>query len=153
MRVLVTGASGFLGRHLADLLAARGDRVTALALEPGPLSPAVRFVSADVRDMVRAYWLAAEKGEPGEVYNIASGEGITIRAMLDRLLALSSAKVSVEPDPARMRPSDVVVLLGDASKFRAATGWEPRIALERTLADTLDYWRAHYAARASRAGG
>ena len=101
----------------------------------------------DVRDMVRAYWLAAEKGEPGEVYNIASGRGITIRAMLDRLLAMSRVEVQVETDPARLRPSDVEVLLGDASKFRAATGWEPRIPLEQTLADSLDFWRGQFAAR------
>jgi GDP-4-dehydro-6-deoxy-D-mannose reductase len=100
----------------------------------------------DVRDVVRAYWLAATRGEPGEVYNIASGRGITIREMLDRLLALSTVEVRVETDPDRLRPSDVEVLLGDASKFRAATGWEPRIPLERTLADSLDYWRGRLAA-------
>jgi len=95
----------------------------------------------DVRDMVRAYWLAATKGRPGEVYNIASGTGITIRAMLDKLLALSKIAVKVEVDPARLRPSDVVTLIGDCSKFRADTGWEPRIPFDRTLADLLDYWR------------
>jgi GDP-4-dehydro-6-deoxy-D-mannose reductase len=100
----------------------------------------------DVRDMVRAYWLAAERGAPGEVYNIASGRGITIREMLDRLLAMSTVEVRVETDPERLRPSDVEVLLGDASKFRAATGWEPVIPLERTLADSLDYWRGRLAA-------
>jgi len=97
--------------------------------------------------MVRAYWLAAERGEPGEVYNIASGRGITIREMLDRLLAMARVAVRVETDPARLRPSDVEVLLGDSSKFRAATGWEPRIPLEQTLADSLDFWRGVYAAR------
>jgi len=101
----------------------------------------------DVRDMVRAYWLAAERGEPGEVYNIASGRGITIRDMLDKLLGMSTVAVDVQTDPARLRPSDVEVLLGDASKFRAATGWEPTIPLEQTLADTLDYWRGELASR------
>jgi len=124
------------------------------AIEAGAQEPVIRVGNldsvrdfTDVRDMVRAYWLAATRGEPGEVYNIASGSGITIRAMLDRLIAMSRATLRVEPDPARMRPSDVEVLLGDSSKFRAATGWEPRIPLETTLADTLDYWREHYAAR------
>ena len=116
------------------------------AIEAGRQEPVIRVGNldsvrdfTDVRDMVRAYWLAATKGEPGEVYNIASGRGITIREMLDRLLAMSKVEVRVETDPARLRPSDVEVLLGDASKFRAATGWEPRIPLEQTLADTLDY--------------
>jgi GDP-4-dehydro-6-deoxy-D-mannose reductase len=95
----------------------------------------------DVRDVVRAYWLALEKGVPGEVYNICSGKAWTIRQMLDLLLGMTSAQVKVEQDPARMRPSDVPVLLGDASKFRKATGWEPTIAFERTLRDLLDYWR------------
>lgn len=96
----------------------------------------------DVRDMVRAYWLAVTKGKPGEVYNIATGQGITIRGMLDKLLAMSKIEVKVEVDPDRLRPSDVEVLLGDSSKFRADTGWEPRIPFDTTLRDLLDYWRA-----------
>jgi GDP-4-dehydro-6-deoxy-D-mannose reductase len=96
----------------------------------------------DVRDMVRAYWLAVIKGKPGEVYNIATGQGITIRGMLDKLLAMSKIEVKVEVDPDRLRPSDVEVLLGDSSKFRADTGWEPRIPFDTTLRDLLDYWRA-----------
>ena len=96
----------------------------------------------DVRDVVRAYWLALEKAEPGEVYNICSGKDWTIRAMLDHLLTLTKVKVKVEQDPARMRPSDVPVLLGDASKFQKATGWEPTIPFEKTLSDLLEYWRA-----------
>jgi GDP-4-dehydro-6-deoxy-D-mannose reductase len=95
----------------------------------------------DVRDMVRAYWLAATRGKPGEAYNIASGRGITIRELLDTLVGLSSSQPEVRVDPTRLRPSDVETLLGDASKFRADTGWEPRIPLQQTLADLLDYWR------------
>ena len=124
------------------------------AIEAGLQAPVIRVGNldsvrdfTDVRDMVRAYWLAAEKGEPGEVYNIASGSGITIRAMLDRLIAKATVPVKVEIDPARLRPSDVEVLLGDASKFRARTGWAPRIPLEQTLVDSIDYWRGRYAAR------
>lgn len=101
----------------------------------------------DVRDMVRAYWLATQRAKPGEVYNIATGSGITIRAMLDKLLALAKVEVKVETDPARLRPSDVEVLIGDSSKFRGDTGWEPRIPFDTTLADLLDYWRARTAAR------
>ncbi len=96
----------------------------------------------DVRDMVRAYWLALEHCEPGEVYNIASGTAWRIGDLLDHLLSLSKTKITVKQDPARMRPSDVPVLLGDYSKFHAATGWKPTIPFEQTLADRLDYWRA-----------
>ncbi|HQN39958.1 MAG: GDP-mannose 4,6-dehydratase [Acidobacteria bacterium] len=100
----------------------------------------------DVRDMVRAYWLAVQRARPGEVYNIATGNGITIRAMLDKLIALARVEVRVETDPARLRPSDVEVLIGDSSKFRGDTSWEPRIPFDQTLADLLDYWRARVAA-------
>ncbi|MGB3563847.1 MAG: GDP-mannose 4,6-dehydratase [Thermoanaerobaculia bacterium] len=95
----------------------------------------------DVRDTVRAYWLAVEKGRPGEVYNIASGREITIRQLLDKLVELSRTRVEIEVDPERLRPSDVEVLIGDASKFHADTGWEPTIPLEQTLEDLLDFWR------------
>lgn len=97
---------------------------------------------SDVRDVVRAYWLSLEKGEPGEVYNICSGTAWTIREMLDMLLGMTKVKVKIEQDASRMRPSDVPVLLGDASKFRKATGWQPTIPFEQTLRDLLDYWRA-----------
>lgn len=96
----------------------------------------------DVRDMVRAYWLALERCEPGEVYNICSGKAWTIRAVLDHLLGLSRARIEVRQDPARLRPSDVPILLGDNTKFVTATGWAPTIPFERTLADMLEHWRA-----------
>jgi len=95
----------------------------------------------DVRDTVKAYWLAVLKGKPGEVYNIATGKGIKISKVLDMLIGMSKAKITVEKDPARMRPSDVLILIGDSSKFRKATGWKPEIKFEKTLKDILDYWR------------
>lgn len=97
----------------------------------------------DVRDMVRGYWLSLEgKCEPGEAYNICSGTDYRIQDVLDELIEMSGQKVDVREDPERLRPSDVPVLLGDASKFREATGWEPTIPYEQTLQDMLDYWRA-----------
>jgi GDP-4-dehydro-6-deoxy-D-mannose reductase len=95
----------------------------------------------DVRDMVRAYWLAVTKAKPGEVYNIATGNGIRISEMLNRLIEISGLDVKIEVDPDRLRPSDVEILIGDASKFKANTGWEPRIPFEQTLNDLLGYWR------------
>ena len=97
---------------------------------------------SDVRDIVRAYWLALEKGEPGEVYNIATGRAWTIREVLDRLLSMTQAKIEVRQDPARLRPSDVPILIGDATKFVKVTGWQPTIPFEQTLRDMLDYWRS-----------
>ncbi|HEY0068550.1 MAG TPA: GDP-mannose 4,6-dehydratase, partial [Chloroflexia bacterium] len=95
----------------------------------------------DVRDMVRAYLLAITQGEPGGVYNIGSGQAYTIQSLLDAFLAASKVPVEVRQDPARMRPSDIPVLLCDASRFKQRTGWVPQIPLERTLHDILDYWR------------
>ena len=95
----------------------------------------------DVRDMVKAYWLAVEKGVPGEVYNLGSGKDVTIRKMLDMLLEHSNMKIDVRQDPSRMRPSDVEILLADTTKFHELTGWVPEIPLEKTLGDLLDYWR------------
>lgn len=96
---------------------------------------------SDVRDVVRAYWLAVNRCTPGEAYVIASGKSYTVREMLDLLLSMSNVEVKVKEDPDRMRPSDVMVLRGDPSKFRAATGWEPEIPLKQTLSDLLDHWR------------
>ena len=95
----------------------------------------------DVRDMVRAYWLAPEKGEDGEVYNVGTGGTISMHQLLDMLLALTKVEVRVQVDPERLRPSDVQILQADPTKFRKQTGWEPIIPFEKTLRDLLDYWR------------
>ncbi len=95
----------------------------------------------DVRDMVRAYWLALEHGAPGEVYNLCSGRGYTVRNVLEILLALAQTKVEIREDSARLRPSDVEILLGDCTRFRQVTGWQPTIPFDVTLKDLLDYWR------------
>lgn len=95
----------------------------------------------DVRDMARGYYLATLKGKPGEVYNICSGKAWEIGDVLDYLLKQSSVKVTIKRDPARMRPSDVPILLGDNSKFVKQTGWKPSIPFEKTLTDLLNYWR------------
>ncbi|HEX9014522.1 MAG TPA: GDP-mannose 4,6-dehydratase [Chloroflexota bacterium] len=95
----------------------------------------------DVRDMVRAYWLTLEKCTPGEVYNIGSGTTRPVQEVLDTLVSLSKARIDIRQDPARMRPSDVKILWSDPTKFQDATGWRPQIPFEKTLEDTLDYWR------------
>jgi len=94
-----------------------------------------------VRDMLRAYWIALEKAEPGEAYNVGSGRTWSVREMLDVLLSHSTVKITLREDPARLRPSDVKILWADTTKFHKATGWEPTIPFEQTLLDTLAYWR------------
>lgn len=98
---------------------------------------------SDVRDIVRGYYLAVEKGEPGEVYNICSGKCWKIEKVLDILLSYSKVKVEVKSDPSRLRPSDVPILLGDFSKFHKMCGWRPEIPFEKTLEDLLNYWREY----------
>lgn len=101
----------------------------------------------DVRDIVRAYWIVLEHGDPGEVYNVGSGRAVPVQAILDGLLALTTADIRVEVDPALLRPSDSPAQVCDPGKLRARTGWEPRIALEQTLRDLLDYERARLTER------
>lgn len=100
---------------------------------------------SDVRDMVKGYWLALDKGQPGEVYNICSGNDYSIQHVLDILLGLTKLKIKVLADPARMRPSDVPVLVGDNTKFVKQTGWHPTIPFTKTLEDILNYWREQLA--------
>lgn len=95
----------------------------------------------DVRDVVRAYFLAATKGQPGEVYNIGSGSGRRIQDILDMLIGMSRVPVKVAEDPALLRPLDVPSLICDSSRLQRHTGWTPEIPLERTLRDLLDWWR------------
>lgn len=95
----------------------------------------------DVRDVVRAYRLLAEKGSAGEVYNLGTGQGTRIADALETLRSLARVPIEVHVDPARVRPVDQPLLIADASKLRLATGWEPRVSISRTLADMLDYWR------------
>jgi GDP-4-dehydro-6-deoxy-D-mannose reductase len=134
---------GQLDRFLVPALARR---VAAAELDGtdtiavGNLDP-VRDIS-DVRDVVRAYRLLVEHAAAGEVYNVCSGVGHSVAEIADLLLARARRPLRVEADPALVRPVDVPRLVGDASKLRAATGWEPEFSLGDTLAAVLDHERA-----------
>ena len=95
----------------------------------------------DVRDMVKAYLLALEKGRLGDVYNLGSGKSYEIKDILDKMISKSSAKISIETSESLMRPSDNPELVCDFSKFNKLTGWSPEIDIDKTLEDTLEYWR------------
>ena len=95
----------------------------------------------DVRDMMHAYYLAITRGEPGDIYNIGSGKGRPIQWLLDTLISMSHVSVEIKQDPARMRPSDIPSNVCDNSHFVRQTDWQPRIDLEQTLRDVLEYWR------------
>jgi GDP-4-dehydro-6-deoxy-D-mannose reductase len=94
----------------------------------------------DVRDTVSALWLLAEKGAPGEVYNVCSGVGRSVREVLELLIALAGNEIQYQVVPEKMRSHDVCTCIGDNGKLKAL-GWRPEISFERTLADMLDYWR------------
>lgn len=115
------------------------ERGEQTSLRVGNLEPVRDFL--DVRDGTRALFLLAERGMPEEVYNICSGVGRPVRAVLEILLSLATRPIPVEPDPSRLRPADEPVVVGDSSKLRAL-GWEPQVPLEETLRSMLDYWRA-----------
>jgi GDP-4-dehydro-6-deoxy-D-mannose reductase len=95
----------------------------------------------DVRDVARAYWLAATHGKAGGVYNICSNRRTSIRQVLDILLAESETEVEVEVDPHRLRAADIPYLVGDHTRFSSATGWQPEVPLTKTLGDLLAWWR------------
>jgi GDP-4-dehydro-6-deoxy-D-mannose reductase len=137
-----TFAESSFARQIAEIEAGRREPV----LDVGNLD-AVRDI-ADVRDVVRAYWLLLERGEPGGVYNVCSGKGVRLRDLLQRLVELAGVAVEVRVDPQRLRPLDVPALVGDPTRLRRATGWEPRRGLDETLRDLLDDWRARVGAAA-----
>lgn len=99
----------------------------------------------DVRDIVRAYYLALTKGKAGEVYNLGSSRALAIREILDELLRMSDVSVRVERDAQRMRPADIPVLVCDCGRFKADTNWEPEYDISRSLHDVLSYWRCSVA--------
>ncbi len=128
-------AASAFARQLAEIEAGMRPPVVTV----GNLEAARDFT--DVRDVVRAYWLTATLGAPGEVYNLGRGEAFTVRWLLDTLLALTPARVTIEVDPTRLRPSDVPISVCDNRKLVAATGWQPAIDLRDSLRDLLDGWR------------
>jgi GDP-4-dehydro-6-deoxy-D-mannose reductase len=126
-------------RQIADIEAGRA----AAVLSVGNLD--ARRDITDVRDTVRAYRMLATGGQPGRPYNICSGRAYRIGDLLEILLAHARTPIRVATDPARLRPSDHPVLLGDPSRAWSEVGWQATIPIEETLKDLLDYWRLRVA--------
>ncbi len=125
---------GGLARQVAEVEAGKAARV-----EVGNLDVVRDFT--DVRDVVRGYRLLAEKGSPGEIYNLGTGQGTKMAEALEFLRSRARVPIDVFVDPARVRPVDQPLLVANPSKLRAAVGWEPTFTIEQTLADMLDDWR------------
>lgn len=116
----------------------QAERGELAAVQVGNLGAVRDFT--DVRDAARVYEVLMRVGVAGEVYNLGSGKGVSMQAILDQLVSLAKIPITVEKDPARLRPVDVPVFVADNQKI-TALGWKPRIPLEQTLADVLDYER------------
>ncbi|MEX0649607.1 MAG: GDP-mannose 4,6-dehydratase [Candidatus Andersenbacteria bacterium] len=132
-------AKGFVTADFASQVAAIEREQQSPIISVGNLESWRDFT--DVRDTVRAYRLLMERGTEGQVYHVASGTGVKIQYILDKLLHLSTATIEVQIDPARQRPSDTPVIIGDATKLRTQTNWSPTISLDRSLEDILAWWR------------
>ena len=136
----------FVAPAFASQIAA-AERVGGGEIRHGDLS--ARRDMTDVRDVVRAYRLLAERGEPGEVYNVCRGSAIAMADLLDGLIRLANVPVTTAVDPGRLRPVELAVLEGSHAKLTEATGWTPRIPLSETLTDILDDARARCATGSS----
>ena len=135
------GAGQRLGFLIPDFASGivKVERGEAKSLKVGNLTSRRDFTH--VRDVVRAYRMIAEKGMPGEVYNVGSGVTWSAQEILDKLCEMAVCPIPVEQDPARMRPSDTPVICCDHAKLTDDTGWEPEIPLEIILTETVEYFR------------
>jgi len=150
MCVMTTRMFTHTGPRRGDVFAESTFAKQIALIEEGRIAPVLRTGNldslrtwADVRDAVRAYHLLVTvKPTPGAYYNIGGAFSCTVGDMLRHLLSLSSRDdIEVVPDPERLRPIDADLQVPDTSKFRAHTGWAPRIPFAQTMQDLLDYWR------------
>jgi GDP-4-dehydro-6-deoxy-D-mannose reductase len=146
--VLVTRSFNHAGPRQSDAFVTSGFARQIAEIEQGRTAPVLRVGNlesrrdlTDVRDTVRAYRLIAQHGTPGRPYNVCAGRAYRVADLLDLLVGMSRVRVRIEVDPARLRPSDVPVVLGNPARLEHETGWRPEISIEQTLGDLLDYWR------------
>lgn len=127
--------AGSFARQVAEIASGMREPV----IEVGNIDLSRDFT--DVRDVARAYQVAAESGTPGRVYNIASGTGRSLREMLGVMMSAAGVQAEIRQEDALQRSGEPDVLIGDATRFTDATGWTPRISFEQSVADTLAYWQ------------
>jgi len=132
-------APAFVAPSIAKQIALIERRASEPVIKIGNLD--ARRDLSDVRDVVRAYAALMAHGKPGEVYNVASGVARSIRSVLDALVSRARTPVRIDVDPARLRPHDSPVIVGDATRLKQAAGWEPVISFDQMVDDLLGYWR------------
>jgi GDP-4-dehydro-6-deoxy-D-mannose reductase len=150
--VLVARAFNHIGPRQDPFFAASGFARRIADIEAGRWKPDIQVGNletrrdlTDVRDTVRAYQAIADRGRPGRAYNVCSGRAVAMRDVLDLLLARARVAIRIVTDPARFRPNDQPLVVGDPSRIRTELGWKAEIPLERTLDDLLEYWRTRTA--------
>lgn len=111
-------------------------------LQVGNLSAKRDF--SDVRDVVRAYGMLIQKGSAGETYNVGSGHAIAIEELLNFILKMSKIKIEVQVSKQKLRPVDIPIIEADVTKLQGCISWQPRITIQQTISETLDYWRSYY---------
>ncbi len=147
-KVFVARAFNHLGPRQSPSFVASAFAKQVAEIEAGKASPELRVGNlearrdlTDVRDTVRAYRAILQHGTSDRPYNVCSGEAVSIRELLDRLLTRARVPVRVTVDPLRYRPNDVPLVVGDRSRLQNEVGWQPDIPLDRTLDDLLAFWR------------
>jgi GDP-4-dehydro-6-deoxy-D-mannose reductase len=142
IRIFNTTGPSKVGDVCSDLT----KRAAEIDLGIGPPSLRVgnlntRRAIIDGRDMARGLWLAAERCEPGEVYNVGANQIYSVQELIDAIRPLVKVTFEIEQDPALMRSCDELVIAGDITKFQRRTGWKPEIELSGTIREMLDWWR------------
>ncbi|MDE7311949.1 MAG: GDP-mannose 4,6-dehydratase [Eubacterium sp.] len=148
MDAIMVRAFNHIGPHQASCFVVSDFCRQAAEIEAGLKEPVIwtgnleaKRDFTDVRDIVRAYALLAQRGQAGETYNVGSGHAARIGDILKLVLERTAAEICVKEDPAKIRPLDVPVIEADITKLKRLTGWEPKISLEQTVSETLDAWR------------
>ena len=146
--VIVTRSFNHTGSRQSPAFLAPSVARQIAQIERGLVEPVIKVGNLDpqrdvldVRDAVRAYSALMQKAETGTVFNVASGIGRPVRAIVEALVSRSRIPIRIEQDPARVRPSDVPILIGSPRRLQDATGWQPQIPFEQMIADLLEYWR------------
>lgn len=148
LKLIVARTFNILGPGQSERFAVSNFCRQAALIERGAAEPVLRVGNlnierdfTDIRDVVRAYWMLAEKGMPGEVYNVGRGEAPTLREIVEQIQKQSTVPFSLEVSRERMRPLDTPAIQSSIEKIRDHAGWMPEIPLENTVQDMLNYWR------------
>jgi GDP-4-dehydro-6-deoxy-D-mannose reductase len=146
-RVRIFGTTG--PRKTGDALADFASQIARAEIKGGGVVVVGNLEAkrdlTDVRDMVRALLLVIERGRVGDVYNACTGKAHRMGDLLEKLIKMSRAKVEIKVDPKKLRPSDEPLIVGDNRKIRTECRWEPKIKIDKTLSDILEWWRERYA--------